>query len=241
MEDNGKAAIAEFIGTFALIFFGAGSVILYLNGQLDLVGVALAHGLVIAVMVSQMAHLSGGVFNPAIQVALWVTGKMPSSRTLIYLGAQLLGGICGALLLKFLVPAQAFDAAFGGTPTLGDGISSGKGILLEATGTFFLVWAVFATIVDDRGSVREDGRADDRTHAHVRDPGDRPVDRRRVQPRAMVRPGARERPVGRLVRVDRGSGRGGDPRRRRVLGAVPAGQGTRHAVTPHRPPTRAVA
>ena len=151
MEDSGKAAIAEFIGTFALIFFGAGSVVLYLNGQLDLVGVALAQGLVIAVMVSQMAHLSGGVFNPAIQVALWVTGKTPSSRTLIYLGAQLLGGICGALLLKFLVPPQAFDAAFGGTPTLGDGISSGKGILLEATGTFFLVWAVFATVVDDRG------------------------------------------------------------------------------------------
>jgi aquaporin Z len=151
VEDSGKAAIAEFIGTFALIFFGAGSVILYLNGQLDLVGVALAHGLVIAVMVSQMAHLSGGVFNPAIQVALWVTGKMPSSRTLIYLGAQLLGGVAGALLLKFLVPAQTFDAAFGGTPTLGDGISSGKGILLEATGTFFLVWAVFATMIDDRG------------------------------------------------------------------------------------------
>ena len=151
MEDTGKAAIAEFVGTFALIFFGAGSVILYLNGQLDLVGVALAHGLVIAVMVSQMAHLSGGVFNPAIQVALWVTGKMPSSRTLIYVGAQLLGGVCGALLLKFLVPAQTFEAAFGGTPTLGDGISSGKGILLEATGTFFFVWAVFATIVDDRG------------------------------------------------------------------------------------------
>ncbi len=49
------------------------------------------------------------------------------------------------------MPAQAFDAALGGTPTLGDGISSGKGILLEAIGTFFLVWAVFATIVDDRG------------------------------------------------------------------------------------------
>ncbi len=179
-----------------MIFFGAGSVILYLNGQLDLVGVALAHGLVIAVMVSQMAHLSGGVFNPAIQIALWVTGKMPSSRTLIYLGAQLLGGICGALLLKFLVPAQAFDAAFGGTPTLGDGISSGKGILLEAIGTFFLVWAVFATIVDDRGPFGEDGRADDRTHAHVRHPGDRPVDRRRVQPRAVARPGARERARG---------------------------------------------
>jgi glycerol uptake facilitator-like aquaporin len=53
--------------------------------------------------------------------------------------------------LKFLVPAQAFDAAFGGVSTLAGGISSGKGILLEAVGTFFLVWAVFATMVDTRG------------------------------------------------------------------------------------------
>jgi aquaporin Z len=151
VESNAKAAIAEGIGTFALIFFGAGSVILYLNGQLDLVGVALATGLVIAIMVSQMAHLSGGVFNPAIQIALWVTGKVPSGRTVMYIGAQLVGAAAAALLLKFLVPTQAFDAALGGVPTLGDGISSGKGILLEAVGTFFLVWAVFATIVDDRG------------------------------------------------------------------------------------------
>lgn len=151
MENTGKAVVAEFIGTFALIFFGAGSVILALNGQLDLVGVALAHGLVIAIMVSQMGHLSGGVFNPAIQIALWVTGKMPTNRTVAYIVAQLLGGAAGALLLKFLVPGQAFDAALGGAATLNAGISAGKGILLEAVGTFFLVWAVFATVIDDRG------------------------------------------------------------------------------------------
>ena len=151
VEDTPKAAVAEFVGTFALIFFGAGSVTLYLNGQLDLVGVALANGLVVAVMVSQMAHVSGGVFNPAIQVALWVTGKMSTPRTVTYLVAQLAGGAAGAILLKLLVPAQAFRAAFGGTPALGTGISAGKGILLEAVGTFFLVWAVFATIVDGRG------------------------------------------------------------------------------------------
>ena len=151
MENTGKAVVAEFIGTFALIFFGAGSVILALNGQLDLVGVALAHGLVIAIMVSQMGHLSGGVFNPAIQIALWVTGKMPTNRTIAYIAAQLLGGAAGALLLKFLIPGQAFDAALGGAATLNAGISAGKGILLEAVGTFFLVWAVFATAIDDRG------------------------------------------------------------------------------------------
>ena len=151
MENTGKAVVAEFIGTFALIFFGAGSVILFLNGQLDLVGVALAHGLVIAIMVSQMGHLSGGIFNPAIQIALWVTGKMSSARTVAYLVGELAGGAVGGILLKALVPHAAFVAAAGGAVGLGSGISAGKGILLEAVGTFFLVWSVFATAIDDRG------------------------------------------------------------------------------------------
>ena len=151
MESTGKAAAAEFVGTFALIFFGAGSVILAGNGQLDLLGVALAHGLVIAIMVSQMGHLSGGVFNPAIQIALWVTGKMPSSRTVVYLGAQLAGGIVGAYALKVLVPKGAFDAAAGGAVAVAPGLAAGKAILMEAVGTFFLVWAVFATVIDTRG------------------------------------------------------------------------------------------
>ena len=151
MENTGKAALAEFIGTFALIFFGAGSVILALNGQLDLVGVALAHGLVIAIMVTQMGHLSGGVFNPAIQVALWVTGKMSGARSAVYVAAQLAGAVIAAFLLRYLEPHQAFQAAGGGTPALGPGIAVGKGILMEAVGTFFLVWAVFATVIDDRG------------------------------------------------------------------------------------------
>lgn len=151
MENTGRAAVAEFIGTFALIFFGAGSVILFANGQLDLVGVALAHGLVIAIMVSQMGHLSGGVFNPAIQIALWTTGKMSSSRTVVYLVAEFLGAIAAAYLLKVLVPKETFDAAAGGVPALADVISVGKGILFEAVGSFFLIWAVFATAIDERG------------------------------------------------------------------------------------------
>jgi MIP family channel proteins len=151
VESTGKAAAAEFVGTFALVFFGAGSVILSLNGQLDLVGVALAHGLVIAIMVSQMGHLSGGIFNPAIQAALWVTGRSDGRRSAIYLAAQFGGAVAGAFLLRFLVPKPLFDAAVGGTPSLGIGISPGKAILLEAVGTFFLVWAVFATAIDDRG------------------------------------------------------------------------------------------
>jgi MIP family channel proteins len=151
LERIERAAVAEFIGTFALIFFGAGSVILFANGQVDLVGVALAHGLVMAIMVSQMGHLSGGVFNPAIQAALWATGKMPTTRSVVYVVAQFLGAVAAAYALKFLVPKETFDAGAGGTPALAAGLSAAKGVLFEAVGTFFLVWAVFATAVDDRG------------------------------------------------------------------------------------------
>jgi MIP family channel proteins len=151
VERIGRAAAAEFVGTFALIFFGAGAVILFANGKVDLVGVALANGLVIAIMVSQMGHLSGGVFNPAIQAALWATGKMSTGRSAIYIGAQLLGAVAAAYLLRFLVPGPTFHAGAGGTPVLASGLAASKGILFEAVGTFFLVWAVFATMVDDRG------------------------------------------------------------------------------------------
>lgn len=151
MDDTGKAAVAEFVATFALIFVGAGAVILNANGQLDLTGVALAHGLVLAIMVSVTAHISGGLVNPAVAIALWLTGKLPTGRASVLIVAQLAGAIAGAFLLKFVIPADLFDAGGGGAPALADTIAVGKGILIEAVTTFFLVFAVFGTAVDDRG------------------------------------------------------------------------------------------
>jgi MIP family channel proteins len=148
---TGKAAVAEFVATFALVFVGAGALILNANGQLDLTGVALAHGLVLAIMVSITMHISGGMVNPAVAVSLWVTGKVLTPRAGTLIGAQLAGAIAGAFLLRFLVPAELFDSGKGGIPALGDGITIGKAILIEAVTTFFLVFAVFGTVVDDRG------------------------------------------------------------------------------------------
>jgi aquaporin Z len=150
MENIGKAAVAEFVATFALIFIGAGAVVTSGFG-LDLTGVALAHGLVLAIMVSVTGHLSGGHVNPAVTAGLWVTGKVESSRAVIYIVAQLLGAVAGALLLRFVVPSVVYDAAAGGVPALAPGIAAGKGIVIEAVTTFFLVFAVFGTAVDDRG------------------------------------------------------------------------------------------
>ena len=79
METTAKALVAEFVGTFALILIGAGAVVLNAAGVLDLVGVALAHGLVLAIMVSVSMHTSGGLFNPAVAAGLWVTGKLTTA------------------------------------------------------------------------------------------------------------------------------------------------------------------
>jgi aquaporin Z len=152
-----KAAVAEFVATFALIFIGAGATILYLNGVLDLTGVALASGLVLAVMVSITARTSGGFVNPAVTVPLWVTGRLAGNRAAILIGAQVLGAVAGALVLRALAPDQAWEAARGGTPALADGYAAAKGVLVEAITTFFLVFAVFGAAVDDRGPAQGSG------------------------------------------------------------------------------------
>ena len=151
MESVGKAAVAEFVATFALIFVGAGASILASSGSLDLLAVALAHGLVLAIMVSVVGHISGGHVNPAVTIALWTAGKVATPRAAIYVVAQLLGAVVGALLLVYVVGSGAFEAAGGGAPALGPGVSVGRGIVIEAILTFFLVFAVFGTAVDERG------------------------------------------------------------------------------------------
>jgi len=152
VENTGKAAIAEFIATFGLVFIGASAVILNSSsGVLDLTGVALAQGLVLAIMVSITAHLSGGFVNPAVTIGVWVAGKIPSGRAAVLIVAQLLGAIAGAYLVKFLFPPIVYDAGTGGAAVLNSQIASGKGIVLEAVGTFLLVFAVFGTAMDERG------------------------------------------------------------------------------------------
>jgi aquaporin Z len=151
MESLGKAAVAELVATFALIFVGAGAVIVASSGQLDLVGVALAHGLVLAVMVSVTGHISGGQVNPAVTIALWAAGKIGTQRGALLIVAQLVGAVMGALLLRYVVGDAAFDGGGAGAPALAPGLAVGKGIVLEAILTFFLVFVVFGTAVDDKG------------------------------------------------------------------------------------------
>ncbi|MDO8558417.1 MAG: aquaporin [bacterium] len=140
-----KVVLAEFIGTFALIFIGAGSV---LAGG-GLVAIALAHGFAIAAMVYAVGHVSGAHMNPAVSIAMWARKKLGRDLIGIYIGAQLGGAIVAAIFLRILAPV-AFIAGGGGTPVPGAETSLVQGMMIEALLTFLLVFVVFA--VTDEGS-----------------------------------------------------------------------------------------
>ena len=150
------ALIAEFIGTFALIFIGAGTIVaspgLTAAGALGtLVGIALAHGLTIAAFGSATGHISGGHLNPAVTVAMMATGRIDPMRGLMYIVSQCSGAIVAAFLLSVAMPADLVAAAKLGTPLLAPNMTVVGGIILEAITTFFLVFVIHGTAVDARG------------------------------------------------------------------------------------------
>jgi len=146
-----RRGVAEFLGAFALTFFGAGAVMV---GSGGLVGVALAHGLVIAVMVTAFGHISGGHFNPAITLGFLVTRRIVAGLAAVYWFMQFADACIAALLLWWIFPAAAIEPSRLGAPLLHPSIGSGAGFALEGIMTAFLVLAVFATAVDTRGAFK---------------------------------------------------------------------------------------
>jgi aquaporin TIP len=146
-----RRSVAEFVGTFALVFVGAGAVLSAGPDQgAGTLEVALAHGLVIGVMVSALAHISGGHFNPAVTLAFLITRRLSVVLGAAYFVVQLAGAALAALLLRWIFP-DGQEATLG-APALGPDIEQGGGLVVEAILTFFLVWVVFATLADPRGS-----------------------------------------------------------------------------------------
>jgi aquaporin TIP len=143
-----RRSIAEFIGTFALVFIGCGAV---MSGG-GIVGVALAFGLILAIMVSSLGHISGGHFNPAVTLGFVITRRIATTLAASYWIAQFAGAVAAALLLKWIYPDRITDAAKLGAPTLAPELSVGAGFVVEVVLTFFLVWVVFATAADPRGA-----------------------------------------------------------------------------------------
>ena len=146
-----RRAIAEFVGVFALVFAGVGS-IAYARTLTD---IALAQGLAIAVMVSAVGFISGGHFNPAVTLGFVVTRRISLPLALTYWVTQFLAAIAAAALLQWVLPADMSKGINLGAPSLGTGISAGQGVVVEAVLTFFLVWVVFATAADPRGAYKQ--------------------------------------------------------------------------------------
>ena len=138
-----KKIFAEFLGTFTLIFLGAGAIV---SGKADLQGVALAHGLAIFVMVSALAGISGAHFNPAVSAAMLVTKRINIQEFLYFVLAQLFGAAVASLALNYI-----YGSANGyGLPAISNGTSTGAGALAELIGTALLALVIYGVAVDKR-------------------------------------------------------------------------------------------
>jgi MIP family channel proteins len=145
-----KHFIAEFIGTFALVFIGSGAIITVqqTGNATGLLQVALAHGLILALMVSAFMNVSGGHFNPAVTTALLVARRITPTAAGVHIVAQLIGALVAAWALKMTMPSAAFAAVQGGSQSIALDVTMTQAIGLEAIATFFLMTVIYGTAVN---------------------------------------------------------------------------------------------
>ena len=147
--------LAEAFGTFLFFFVGMGAVVL--GGHISdgdtggLVGVALAHGLALAVLVSSLGAISGAHFNPAVTFAVWISGRIEVARAGLYVVAQLVGAVLAGLALRAVFNEASWGPVALGTPAVDPAIGVSAAIVIEAILTMLLIVAVFGTAIDPRG------------------------------------------------------------------------------------------
>ena len=153
MRDTWRHFVAEFVGTFALVFIGGGTIITspLVQSQATVLSVALAHGLILALLVSATMNISGGHLNPAVTTGFLVTKRIDPMMAVIHWIAQFLGAIIAAYMLKALFPAAVTSVTLLGGQRISSDTTLLQAIGLEAIATFFLVFVVFGTAVDQRG------------------------------------------------------------------------------------------
>lgn len=150
-----KAGLAELIGTFVLVFVGAGAVVV--APMFGVVVPALGHGLILTALVYTYGHLSGAQLNPAVTIGLLVGGKQDVTRSIVFIIAQFVGGIIAGFAIATLIPhgnAEFMGNAFGDVP-FNFGVTTGlltqefvwSAAIIELILTFFLVSAVYQAAV----------------------------------------------------------------------------------------------
>src|SRR5215210_2800896 len=162
VQDRGPAAyIAEFIGTLLLVFFITAVVSLYITAPspqnpapfIDFSVIGLVHAFVLFGLIQTMALISGAHFNPAVTVVMTALREIKPPDALIYIVAQLGGGVAGGLLTKLLLKDEGEGVNYGAT-LVSDRIGGDilPGMLGEALGTFFLVWVIVGVAVNPRAA-----------------------------------------------------------------------------------------
>lgn len=150
---NWRAYVAEFLGTFVFVFVAAGAVLTnVLFGELGSLGVPIATGLSLGVMIFATVAISGGNLNPAVTFSLWLAQKISTVTAVFYVLMQLLASVAAAYSLQFIFGSRATEFFLGG-PALSVDTTVPIALSLEAILTAVLVFVVFATAVDKRGPV----------------------------------------------------------------------------------------
>ncbi|XXG45814.1 hypothetical protein AAC387_Pa02g0796 [Persea americana] len=146
-----RALVAELVCTFLFVFAGVGAsmaaskMIGGADSIMGLTAVAVAHALVVAVMISAGLHISGGHLNPAVTLGLAVGGHITIVRSILYWITQIIASSLACLLLRYLTGGLE-------TPvhTLASGVDFAQGVIMEIVLTFSLLFTVYATIVDPK-------------------------------------------------------------------------------------------
>jgi MIP family channel proteins len=162
-QDRGPAAfVAEFIGTFALVFFITAVVSLFITPPapdspvqpfIDWSVIGLVHVFVLFMLIQTLAIISGAHFNPAVTAAMTALRQIKPVDAAIYIVVQLAGGVAGALLTKGLLKDEGDPVNYGAT-LVSDRLdeSAWLGFIAEGTGAFFLIWAIVGVAVNPRAA-----------------------------------------------------------------------------------------
>lgn len=161
-QEDWKKVLAEIVGTFLFFLIGIGAVVaartLRASSSLELINVAFAHGVALAIAVSALGHISGGHFNPAVTIAMAVTRRISPRLAVMYIIGQIVGGLWACATLAAVLPKSdwlifsrnAPNPVFSlGTPHVVS-LNFTQAAILEAVLTFFLVLVIFGTVVDPR-------------------------------------------------------------------------------------------
>jgi aquaporin TIP len=153
-----KRYVAEFIAAFFLVFAGTAAIVadqqlavVQVRDTFGVLGIALAQGLALAVVIAAVGRISGGYANPAVSVAFYIAKRISLKDLGGYVVAQLLGGLVAAVVVKQIFNAETVNSVGAGAPGLADGTNLLQGGLIEVVLTFFLVFVIWGVAVDPKG------------------------------------------------------------------------------------------